>query len=253
MRRRSARLTTTTADELHERWRTAILGSLHGDAHAVDHACRHVVEVLSDRPDDLDGALARFGRELGGEGWLLTDLTTWIAALAAISGDVGSRLRRFDAGVALAHGWADGYLYCVQAFECTDGLTGLVTLPVLRVRLGQIYDQCAALGVPADEVYCLSVIDTDFGDRPPLERDAAMIVVGDHVLRAYQGGETAAVKGGRVVVVTSRTEPARRQFVGLMATLHRDPLLAGGQVVGRIEALPPTGDHLEQYLVTLCA
>ena len=37
-----------------------------------------VVDALTTRPEELNGALARFGRELGGEGWLLTELTAWI-------------------------------------------------------------------------------------------------------------------------------------------------------------------------------
>lgn len=252
MRRYSIRPVANTADDLHERWCAAIVGSFRGDTDAVDEACRYVVAALSSRPDQLDAALGQFGRELGGEGWLLTELTAWVAELASMAGDAGALLRRFDAGVALAHGWVDGYLYCVQAFDCTDSLTGLVTLPVLRLRLGQIYDQCAALGVPANQVYCLAVVDTDFGDRPPLERDAAMIVVGDHVLQTYQGGETAAVKDGTVVIVASRTESTREQFLGLLAELHQHPLLVGGKVTGRLEELPGAAHQLERFLLALC-
>lgn len=253
MRRRSDRSIPCTTESLYDRWRAAVVASVRGDTDALEHACRRVVDVLSSGPDQLDAELARFGRDLGAEGWLLTDLGSWIADLVVMAGDAGSSLQRFDAGVALAHGWADGYLFCVQAFECTDSLTGLVTVPVLRHRLGQVYDQCAGLGVPAAHVYCLGVIDAAFGDRPPLERDAAMIIVGDHVTHAYHGGETAAVKGGRIVILASRTESTHEQFLGLLASLHHHPLLTGGRIVGWIEELPPTADDLEGYLVALCA
>ncbi|MGD9703060.1 MAG: hypothetical protein AB7Q42_15335 [Acidimicrobiia bacterium] len=257
MRRRPPRISPAaqhpTNDDLCDRWITIVVGSVRGETHTVEMACHDVVDALTTRPEQLNGALARFGRELGGEGWLLTELTAWIGDLACVAGVVGLPLRRFEAGVALAQGWADGYLYGVQAFDCTDSLTGLVTLPVLRLRLGQIYDQCAALGVAADQVYCLAVIDTDFGDRPPLERDAAMVVIGDQVLQAYNGGETAAAKDNRVLILTSRTEATHDHFRDLLEQLHLFPLLAGGHVIGWIEELPASIDLIDRYLVDLAA
>jgi hypothetical protein len=130
-------------------------------------------------------------------------------------------------------------------------LTGLVTLPVLRLRLGQIYDQCTALGVAADQVYCLAVIDTDFGDRPPIERDAAMVVIGDHVLRSYDSGETAAIKDGRVLILTSRIDATHGHLHDLLAQLHVYPLLTGGHVVGWIDELPSSLELVDRYLVEL--
>ena len=258
MRRRSIRPDTTTfpgpsSDELCGRWLSVVLSSVRGDTSGVEMACHDVVEALAVRPDQLTDAVTRFGRELGGEGWLLTELTAWIGELAMMAGESGAPLRRFAAGVALAQGWADGYLYSTQAFDCTDSLTGLVTLPVLRLRLGQVYDQCASLGLPAEQVYCLAVIDTDFSNRPPLERDAAMVVIGDQVLLEYRGGETAAVKENRVLILTSRTEATHEQFRGLLALLHQYPLLAGGHVIGWIEELPASVDMIDRYLVDLAA
>jgi hypothetical protein len=258
MRRRSTRATSSnptppTREDLCDRWIAVVLESVRGETTTVEMACHDVVDALNNRPDQLDGALGRFGRELGGEGWLLTELTAWIGDLARMALDRGLPLRRFEAGVALAQGWADGYLYGVQAFDCTDSLTGLVTMPVLRLRLGQIYDQCTALGVAADQVYCLAVIDTDFTDRPPLERDAAMVVIGDQVLKAYNGGETAAVKDSRVLILTSRTAATHDQFRDLLGQLHRYPLLADGHVIGWIEELPASVEQIDRYLIDLAA
>ena len=241
------------SDDLSDRWIASVLASVRGETQTVETACHDLVDTLTTRPEQLDGALTRFGRELGGEGWLLTELTAWIGVLASVAGTVGLPLRRFEAGAAVAQGWADGYLYGLQAFDCTDSLTGLVTLPVLRLRLGQIYDQCAALGVAADQVYCLAVIDTDFGDRSPLERDAAMVVIGDQVLRSYGSGETAAVKDGRVLILISRIEATYGNFRDLLAHLHVYPLLTGDHVVGWIEELPSSLDLVDRYLSDLAA
>jgi hypothetical protein len=257
MRRRTPRTTAATMpptnDDLSDRWIGIVIASVRGETQSVEMACHDVVDALTTRPEQFNGALVRFGRELGGEGWLLTELTAWIGELAAVAGTVGLPLRRFEAGAAVAQGWADGYLYGLQAFDCTDSLTGLVTLPVLRLRLGQIYDQCAALGIAADQVYCLAVIDTDFGDRPPLERDAAMVVIGDQVLRSYNSGETAAVKDGRVLILTSRIESTHGHFKDLLGELRVYPLLTGGHVVGWIEELPSSLELVDRYLVELAA
>ncbi|HEY5876354.1 MAG TPA: hypothetical protein VIT64_13685 [Ilumatobacteraceae bacterium] len=241
------------SDDLSDRWIEIVLASVRGDTQTVETACHDLVDALTTRPEELNGALARFGRELGGEGWLLTELSAWIGVLASVAGTVGLPLRRFEAGAAVAQGWADGYLYGLQAFDCTDSLTGLVTLPVLRLRLGQIYDQCAALGVATDQVYCLAIIDTDFGDRSPLERDAAMVVIGDQVLRTYGSGETAAVKDGRVLILISRIEATYGNFRDLLAQLHVYPLLTGGHVIGWIEELPSSLELVDRYLVDLAA
>ena len=258
MRHRTLRTAAAAAqpvisDDLGDRWIEIVIASVRGETQTVETACHDLVDALTTRPEQLDGALTRFGRELGGEGWLLTELTAWIGELASMAGTVGLPLRRFEAGAAVAQGWADGYLYGLQAFDCTDSLTGLVTLPVLRLRLGQIYDQCAALGVATDQVYCLAVIDTDFGDRSPLERDAAMVVIGDQVLRSYGSGETAAVKDGRVLILISRIEATYGNFRDLLAQLHVYPLLTGGHVVGWIEELPSSLDLVDRYLVDLAA
>jgi hypothetical protein len=241
-------IATTGTEPLADRWLATILDGVRGDTTAIELTGTDVAEAVSERRSDLTPRLTRFGREMGSDGWMLSEVAAWITTLADLAGDVGDPLRTFDAGVALTEGWADGYLYGAQTANCTDGLTGLALLPVLRMRLGQVYDQFAGLGIPARQVFCTAVIDVDLGDRPPLERDAAMVVVGDQVARVYSGGETAAVWGGRVLVLTSRTEATHETFRGLLVSLQGFPLLAGGRVMGWIEDLPPSTDDLDRYL-----
>jgi hypothetical protein len=253
MRRRTQRPTTMTTHELLERWLGEILVGVRGDTRTIEAACADVVEAIVSRPDHLGGSLRRYGRQLGAEGWLLSELTRWIHDLTELAAERAPLLQRFDAGVELAQGWADGYLYGMQACECTDGLTGLVTLPVLRLRLGQVYDQCRALAVLPEQVYCLAVIDTDFADRPPLERDASMVVLAEQVLQSFESGETVAVRDGRILVLASRTEATHEVFLMLIGRLQQFPLLGGGRVIGWIEELPGGHDLLDGYLLDLAA
>ena len=157
--------------DLLERWLPHVLAGSRGDLGHVEEACRDVVEALDERFDgQLAGALTRFGRQLGSEGWSLSEVTRWIAGLTELAGASGVVLDRFESGVELSRGWASGYMRGAQDGECVDGLTGLVTVSVLRLRLRQIYEQCTALGVATDQVYCLVVVDTDLAERTQIGR-----------------------------------------------------------------------------------
>ncbi len=253
MFRRKRNPQPATAD-LVDRWLTVVLTGSRGDAGRLEEACRDVVEAFETADERLvTGALTRFGRQLGAQGWALVDITRWITELAGLAGEDGNVLNRFDAGVALAQGWADGYTQGSRSGECVDALTGLVTLPVLRLRLRQIYEQCASLSVPAEQVYCLVVIDTDLHDRPPLEREAAMVVLAEHTRMAFRSGETVAVKDGRILVLASRTDTTRNSLLDLLGAVKVYPLLAGGNVFGWLEDLPTGGDLLDSYLVDVAA
>jgi hypothetical protein len=242
------------ADDLLAQWLHAVLLGSRGDAHRIEGACRDVVEAFSSRDEGLlAGALGRFGRQLGAQGWALVDITRWITQLAELAGELGDDFNRFDVGVALAHGWADGYMQGSQSGECVDGLTGLVTLPVLRLRLRQVYEQCSALGVPPDQVYCLVVVDTDLTDRPPLEREAAMVVVAEQTRRFFRSGETVAVSDSRILVLASRTDATRNGLLDLLSAVKIYPLLSSGGVFGWLEDLPIGGELLDTYLLDVAA
>ncbi len=253
MFRRNRRPQPTT-DALLSQWLTVVLAGSRGDSLRVEDACRDVVEAFATLDERLvAGSLTRFGRQLGAQGWALVDITRWITELADIAGDAGAVLDRFDSGVALAHGWADGYMQGAQSGECVDGLTGLVTMPVLRLRLRQIYEQCAALGVPPEQVYCLVVVDTDLHDRPPLEREAAMVVVAEKTRELFRSGETVAIKDGRILVLASRTDATRNALLDLLGGVKIYPLLSGGCVFGWLEDLPTGGELLDTYLLDVAA
>ena len=253
MFRRNRRQQSMT-DDLLSQWLTVVLAGSRGDALRVEDACRDVVDAFGTNDEVLiSGALTRFGRQLGAQGWALIDITRWITDLSGLAGESGTVLNRFDAGVALAEGWADGYMQGSRSGECVDGLTGLVTLSVLRLRLRQVYEQCAALGVAPEQVYCLAVVDTDLTDRLPLEREAAMVVVAEQTREKFKSGETLAIKDGRILVLASRTDATRNALLDLLGAVKIYPLLSGGCVFGWLEDLPTGGELLDTYLLDVAA
>ncbi len=98
---------------------------------------------------------------MGLDGWPLSEIASWIERLGRLAAPLGADLQLFSSGVALAEGWAHGFLFGVHLGEATDPLTGLVTLPVLRHRLREVQLQCEALAIPIEQAFCIVVIDTD--------------------------------------------------------------------------------------------
>src|SRR4051794_8427629 len=147
----------------------------------------------------------RFGARLGTDGWALEDLAKWVTQLAGHAGAAGEALTTFAAGVALATGWADGFLAGSYEDGCTDPLTGLATPAGLALRLRQVYDQCAALGLDPRVAYALLVISVELPARSPLVRDAARVMLADRVAATFATGETACAAGDVICVLPPRT------------------------------------------------
>ena len=217
-----------------ERW-LASIG--HADG-GVGDACADVVDHLSATTDDLHRALSSFGRAMGLDGWPLSEIASWIERLGRLAAPLGADLQLFSSGVALAEGWAHGFLFGVHLGEATDPLTGLVTLPVLRHRLREVQLQCEALAIPIEQAFCIVVIDTDMRDRPPLERDAALVVLADRTRAAFGSGETVAISAGRVLVLASHHDGTLEAMLELLEELRSFPLLRASRVIGWIEELP---------------
>jgi hypothetical protein len=200
--------------------------------------CADVVAALDGDTGELRCALTRFGQAMGVEGWPLSEIAAWIQRLGRLAGPAGEPLQQFSSGVALAEGWAHGFLFGVHLGDATDPLTGLVTLPVLRHRLREVQLQCEALSIPIEQAFCIVVIDTDMRDRPPLERDAALVVLADRTRAAFGTGETVAISAGRVLVLASHHDGTLETMLELLEDLRTFPLLHASRVIGWIEELP---------------
>jgi hypothetical protein len=201
---------------------------------------------VGDRPAPT---LRRFGRRLGADGWTLPVLSASVGQLAGIDTVAAARFDHFDTGIALAEGWTEGARATAGVDGCLDPLTGLVRLPVLRIRLEQVYDQCAALGVPAEQAYRLVVIDCAAGRQPPFVRDATHVVAAEHLRRAFTSGETLCATGsGRLLVLTAMTRSLPTQVVVLLEGLQATPLLHQAPVLAWIEPLPADPSDISAFL-----
>jgi hypothetical protein len=236
---------------LTARWMMSLGARLGTDQLDIADVAADVVDTLLERPSELHGALARFGRRLGAEGWLLGDLSAWIDELAALAGDEGLGLRNFEAGISLGQGWADGFVHGSRSEECVDGLTGLATSAVLQLRLSQVFDQCRALGISPEMAYTVVVVDADVVGLPPLVRDAAWVVLADHVWTVFSTGETVCRAGDRILVLAANS-PELQDRIGQLSDRLRDvPMLDGVSIMTWTEQLPRERGHLDGFLLDL--
>jgi hypothetical protein len=208
-----------------------------------------VVDALLHHPLDLDDALTRFGRRVGSEGWALSDGAEWLDRLASVVVPDTDALRRFDAGIAFAEGWAAGFLQGLRDDATTNPVTGLATLPLLGLRLHQIYDQCDALGIDAPTAFGLLVIDLDLALLPPIVRDATRAVAADRVRATFHSGETICDAEPAVVVLVSRTPELTVRTALLEGALRRLPELNASPPILWLESLPAGRDQIDHLLL----
>jgi hypothetical protein len=213
------------------------------------HECaEELVETLAYDRARISSALARFGRQAGTDGWTLGDVSSWLEALISL-GDATSRpLTGFDAGTALASGWAEGFLRGATVDGCLDPATGLVTLPVLRVRLDQVDDQCRSLGLDPADVYALVVVDLVLPGVGPLRRHALHASLAEEVRAVFHSGETLAIHGGRVLVLASRTPDLPVKIGCLERRVREHAVLRHRYVLAWIEPLPTRFVALDAFL-----
>ena len=176
-----------------------------------------------------------------------------VEALAGCGGGSAQALLTFDSGMTLSAGWADGYLHGAGQADCLDPTSGLARLSVLELRLRQVYDQCASLGVQPDLVYALVVVDASLLEHPPLERNAARVALASETRTLFAGGETIAIQGDRVLVLASRTPELTDRVAVLGAALHTHALLRHDPVSTWVERLPADAGALRAFLDDLTA
>lgn len=241
---------------MHNQWLAAIEARrpLRSDHDRIVEYTVDVVETVLARPSGMQGAMARFGSRLGGEGWTLEDASEWVELLARLCcSSVATSLRSFDCGVALARGWTEGHLHGLHADECFDGVTGMCTPAVLRLRLQQVFEHCAALGVPAGAVHRLVILDADISGVGALESDAVMVVLADLVQQKFTSGETIARDGSRIFVLATNSERLPITLTTLIEDAHRRSLLYAARVLGWIEDLPSSPTMIDRYIADIAA
>jgi hypothetical protein len=212
-------------------------------------AATDLVAALLERPLEVDAALERFGRRAGAAGWTLVDAAEWVDVLARMAIPASVALRRFDAGIALARGWITGFVHVLHERGATDPNTGLPTVAVLAVRLRQVYDQCATLGIRTDSAFALLIADVDLSAFPPLLREAIQLLMAERVRETFNSGETACMAGGTVVVLVSRTPDLVGRIAMLEASLRTVSLLEDAPLVIWLEDLPESPERIDHLLL----
>lgn len=226
--------------------------TLGSDRSRITEYTADVVETLFVRSSGIGGALSRFGTRLGAEGWSLENVSEWIDLLVAVCPDPpANSLRSFPAGVALAHGWTDGHLRGMRSGECFDAVTGLCTPRVLRLRLEQLYAQCSAREIEPHGAFGLVIIDADIGEVGKLEADAVMVVLADLVQRRFPATDAIAREGGRILVLTRRTDVLADDINSFIGATRERGLLQAARILVWLEDLPPRYNEISRYMADL--
>lgn len=242
-----------TGVELLRAWAAASGGAPVGVSGRLRDAAEDLAIAADRRPGDLVAAASRFGWQAGDDGWPLPEIARWLETLARISGPSGKGLLTYEVAVALSAGWADGFLHGATRDDCLDPTTGLARVSVLELRLRQVYEHCAALGVDPDLVYALVVIDASLVDHPLFERNAARVALADEVRALFGTGETVAGHGDRVLVLVSRTPELDDRVAILEAAVHTHSLLRHDPIATWVERLPPHAEGLRRFVDDLTA
>ncbi len=237
----------TDGVELVRAWAAAAGGAPAGVSERLRDAAEDLAVAADRRPADLPGAVSRFGWQAGADGWPLDEIARWVETLARTA-EAARRERclTFDAGMELSAGWADGYLHGAGQDDCIDPTSGLARIGVLQLRLQQVYDHCASLGIQPDLVYALVVVDASLDEHPPLERNAARVALAGETRKLFAAGETVAVHDDRVLVLASRTPELADRVAILGAALHTHGLLRHDPVSTWVERLPADAADLRR-------
>ncbi|HYF46362.1 MAG TPA: hypothetical protein VD926_09145 [Acidimicrobiales bacterium] len=200
-----------------------------------DPAVEHVLEALA-RRERIDAAVSELGSARGEAGFDLRETASDLDALAEVLPAEEAELAD-RATVAALSAWADAFIDRVHPPACVDAMTGLVTLAYLRVRLTEVYRECAANDVRAAEAYALVVTGPTVRPPTPLARLATRLRAGRCIRDWFPGGESAChLDDERVAILTPQHEHLSGQANGLALDLAGD-----GPARFHIEALPD--DH----------
>jgi len=158
-------------------------------------------------------------------------------------GTIRRRLARRTCAEALARGWAHGTL------DLHPPAGDVAPLAMLRLRLHELVEQCASLGVDLGDHYALVILDADTGSLGPDAREPVMREVARAAQRRFRGGETvAATESGRVIVLGARHPQLPGVVQSLLAEVQSRPPLAGHRACGWIEPLPSGALHHDALL-----
>ncbi|AOS65486.1 hypothetical protein TL08_23530 [Actinoalloteichus hymeniacidonis] len=107
---------------------------------------------------------------------------------------------------AVALGWADASVGSLLEQQVCDALTGLATEGYLRRRIDELYREAAVTGRAVAEDFALVVVAVNLRRVRRWPRSLAMVVVGDALGRAFEGGQTRALAAPTVALVLAKAD-----------------------------------------------
>jgi hypothetical protein len=193
------------------------------------------VAIAACRGAGLPAACATLGRERARGGIGIGETVTDLAALCFVldGGDPPLELVR-----PLAEGWAEAGLARMSDGTCEDPLTGLVTLPFLRTRLGEIYREARQAGTCVPDTHRLLVTELP-NQMDPWDRLSVIILVSNDLRAAFPGGETLSLAGSSRAIALVRAVP---ELAFRAAGLRRG---LGETHGARLRLLKPPAQHAE--------
>lgn len=220
---------------------------------AVDALCDALCGTSSDSqiaamPDPV-AAGWRLGRDRArgaiGLAETLRDVDALLALLPTIARRVGPDMTR-----SVALGWAEGSV--TAADSIVDGLTGLVNVGYLTVRLGEVYHAAEVEGCSASATHALVVIRLAHVPAPQWGWDLPVALTADSARAVFSGGQSLARLGPAVVAVLAR----RHRGLGAQARVLAELLVtnlpdgAGAEALPQvwIEQLPADSRQLSELL-----
>lgn len=189
---------------MREAWRRRSLAA--GWAHVDDWWAPAVDTVIAavQAGADLSGPLRMLGESRGRAGAGIAETLDDLGALLGAIGRTGTPLALVK---PVAEGWTRAGPVSLTHATCEDPLTGLVTMPYLRTRLGEVYREALRDRIcPADTHRLLLIALTSSSSE--WQRLARTIVIGHDLRRAFPGGETLSLAGRNRVIVLARACPA---------------------------------------------
>lgn len=199
-RARHSRPWTGPEAELREAWRQRSLAA--GWSQPDDWWAPAVGDVAAAvrAGADLAGPLRELGETRGRAGAGISETLDDLGALLAVTGHAGLPLALVK---PVAEGWAEAGMASMTHAACEDPLTGLVTMPYLRTRLGEVYREALSDGTAPADTHRLLLVSLP-ASSSPWRRLARAVIIGHELRGAFPGGETLTLAATDRLVVLAR-------------------------------------------------
>ena len=237
------------AEVTMQEWRRRVVDRWGTGSHlaTLDVIEPRLADLIGQRVEPAEG-LADVGRQCGRDGHALEDVVGWISTLFDVLPRRQRRHLESGAGaVALASGWTDGRLE-----RHASGDVPPTTTELLRRRLQEQYDECAALHQDPASLYTLVVFDADSGPLGARTRTTTMLALADGVRGIFRSGETiTTTTTGRILILADRRSDLGADVHRVITWAESQPAIGGCRVRGWVEPLSPFRHHIDDHLADL--